>query len=233
MRRQLTLISAEILLVTAVGFFTNIAAASLHISGAYVWIVLILLLLLLISTTWFRSSFHAGADLAGNYRPRWKLVVPEKITFSISLESIRKNFRFLLGLVINGVLFGFFVAYSSLFATSFSRELSHTARSAYQLVAIPGIPNAQSFEIVGVLLIAFASTTVTRRLSSFLTGILFCTVSSLVFSATHLWVAFPQPVGLTVLGNLISALIVMMICLILYPLWSLLLKQIVEFWRKP
>jgi ABC-type uncharacterized transport system fused permease/ATPase subunit len=55
MKRQLALISAEILLVTAVGFFTNIAAASLNISGAYVWIALILLLLSLISTTWFRE----------------------------------------------------------------------------------------------------------------------------------------------------------------------------------
>jgi hypothetical protein len=138
-----------------------------------------------------------------------------------------------LGLAINGFLFGYFVAYSSLFATSFSRELSHTARSAYQLVAITGMPNAHSFEIVGVLLIAFASATVSRRLSSLLTGVLFCIVSSLVFSATHLRVAFPQPVGLTFLGNLLSALIVMVICLLLYPLWVLLLKQIVEFWRQP
>jgi hypothetical protein len=233
MKRQLVLISAEILLVTAVGFFANIAAASLNISGAYVWIALILLLLSLISTTWFRSGLHAGLDQTNDDRPRWKLVVPEKITISISLESIKKNFRFLLGLAINGFLFGYFVAYSSLFATSSSRELSHTARSAYQLVAITGMPNAHSFEIVGVLLIAFASATVSRRLSSLITGVLFCIISSLVFSATHLRVALPQPVGLTFLGNLLSALIVMVICLLLYPLWTLLIKQIVEFWRQP
>lgn len=233
MKRQLILISAEILLVTAVGFFTNIAAASLNISGAYVWIALILLLLSLISTTWFRSSLHVGLNQANDDGPRWRLVIPEKVTISISLESIKKNFRFLLGLAINGFLFGYFVAYSSLFATSFSRELSHTASSAYRLIAIPGIPSAHSFEIVGVLLIAFASATVTRRLSSLLTGVLFCIVSSLVFSATHLRVAFPQPVDLTILGNLLSALIMMVICLLFYPLLALLLKQIVEFWRQP
>lgn len=232
MRKQFALIAAEILLVTAVGFFTNLAAASLHINGAYVWVALILLLLLLIPATWFRSGLYTGTDGTGAYRPRWKLTVPEKITFSISVDSIRRNFRFIIGLMINGFLFGYFVAFASLYATSFSKELSYTARSAYLRFAIPGMPYANSFEVVGVLLIAFASIIVTRRLSSLFTGVLFCLVSSLVFSATHLRVFSSQPVALTVLGNLLSAIIVMVTGLLLYPLWVLLLNQIVGFWRR-
>jgi hypothetical protein len=89
-----------------------------------------------------------------------------------------------------------------------------------------------SFEIIGIFAIGFASTVISKRLS-LITGLLFCVVSSLIFSVTHLIVLPFQSVTWTIFGNLGSSILVLMIGVFLYPVWGTLLKQITDFWQVP
>lgn len=225
MWKQFALIAFEIILVAAVGFFTNLAAAELKINTAYVWIVLIILLLLLVSTTWFRVRLDSGKDSTG-----WKLAIPEKITFSISLESLRESIKFLLPLLFNGVLFGWLVANASIFAVRIAPELGYTVESAFYTFRIAGTPAALDFEIIGVCAIGFASVIVSKRLST-LIGILFCITSSLTFAITHVYMLRFEYLTITMLWNLVSSLLVTIIGLFLYPVFRIIQKQINEFWN--
>lgn len=217
MWKHFALIVIEIILVAAVGFFANIAATQLKISSAYVWIALILLLLILIPTTWFRVRLDAGKDWVG-----WRRAIPESVTFSISIGSLQNTLRLLLGLILNGVLFGWFIAYASIFAVRLIPELGYVVESAYYSVRLGGLPGALSFEIVGVFAIGFASMFVCRRLS-FVAGILFCIAGSLAFSITHLSLLPFQNISWTILGNLASSLLISVI-------GRMVLQPITEFW---
>jgi len=226
MLKHFAVIATEIILVAALGFFTNLAAAELRINGARAWIALILLLLLLIPTTWFRVRTDAGDDL-----PRWRLRVPETVTLSISLRSMRRDLRWLIALIVNGALFGWLVAYASVFAVRMVPGLDYSVESAYRIVtSVLSSPYAFSFEVIGVFSIGFAAMYVWKRLSS-LAGILFCVVTSLAFSATHLSLLPFQHVGWTVLGNLISSLLITAVLVICYPALRILLDLTVGFWR--
>ena len=227
MSKHFAIIALEIILIAALGFFTNIAAEKLNINSAYVWIFLILILLMLITTTWFKVKLDSGRDLL-----KWRISIPDKVTFSISLSTIRDNSRFFLGLFINSILFGWLVANASIFAVRISPELSYSVVSAYySIVNLTYLPVPLSFEIIGVFAIGFTSIVVSKRLSSTIIGLLFCTISSLIFSATHLRALPFQYITWTILGNLIFSVIFMLIGMVLYPLLNILIKQITSFWR--
>lgn len=225
MWKNFVIVALEIILVAAVGFFTNLAATEFSINASYVWIALIILLLLLIPTTWYRIKHDAGDGLIGK-----KLELPEKITVSISLESLRESIKLLLPLLINGVMFGWLVANASIFAVRIIPELGYTVQSANEIIGIAGTPTALDFEIIGILAIGFASVVVSKRLSTFI-GILFCVTSSLTFSITHVSLMTFEDLTTTLIWNLISSLLVTLIGLILYPIVRILYKQIYVFWN--
>lgn len=222
MWKYFALIAFEIILVAVIGFFTNLAAVELKINSAYVWIALIFFLLLLIATTWFRVSLDLGKDWM-----KWRITIPEKITISISLGSLRSNLRFLLALIINGALFGWLVANASIFAVRVVPELGYTV--TYNYVNFGVLPGAYSFEIIGIIAIGFASMIVSKRLSLII-GFLFCAVSSFFFSITHLNALPFEYATWTILGNLLASLLMIAIGLFLYPVLHMIVQQIKEFW---
>jgi hypothetical protein len=224
MLKHFVLVTLEIILIAAVGILTNLVTSDSNKSVAYVWIGLIVVLLILIPTTWFRISAETKAE---QKLPEWKFLLPKEINISISLESIKKYLRFILALLINGILFGWVVANASFFSVYVSPVMREI------ILPFPFInlsTTVFSFEVIGVFIIAFASVFIWRRIS-WVSSVLFCIVSSIAFSVTHMSIYPSQPAEFTILGNLLSAILLTFAGLLLFPLFQNIGKLMTDFWK--
>jgi len=220
MKKQLfAILAVEVSLVAAIGILTSLVSSTLSIDSATVWALLVLFLLILIPTSWLRYKYE-------NDRQDFSLGIriPENISFSISLASIKKNFSLILTILINGALFGYLGGVISvLLSHGGLADLIHGISFFLYSIYIP----ATGHEIIGGAIIAVASLIVMRRLSVVL-GVIFCVSSSLAFSFTHMGMFPGQPFWFTLLGNLASFLIFTSLLQLIYPVIA---KFIIDFWR--
>jgi hypothetical protein len=227
MWKHLMIVAIEIILVVAIGILTNLVSSSISINVNIVWFILILALLILIPATWLRDYENTGKAFS---LPSLKASIPEQVTFSISFPSLKKFFSTFFVLILNAILFGGVTAYVSVmliqnrFIDFFFGGIADWLYTKFQIDVL-------GLEVIGGLIIPFASIFIMRRLSTFL-GLVFCVFSSLAFSVTHVNLLTDELLGITLLGNLTSYLILTIGLRFLYPvLDKILIRPVIDFWR--
>lgn len=221
MKKAFTVIVAEILLLVVVGILTSLVASTISLDITTLWITLLLAMFVLVPTSWLKFMYERGEkDVSLNMK------IPDQISLSISLESIKKNSGLLFTLILNAVIYGWLSGYVSVLISREGFAYYFILDNISDAIRIFGI-SVIEHEILGCIFITFASLIVMMRLSIFF-GIIFCACSSLVFSLTHLTLVPYQAEGITIVGNLVSFLVIAICLRIIYPLIA---KFIIEFWK--
>jgi hypothetical protein len=220
--RKMSLIGLEIVMVVAIGFLTDLLAPTLiSVDSRIVWGILIILLIILVPTTWLRLYYEGDST---NATP--KASFPDEITLSISVASLRKNFKAIFSIVLNAVILGWLIAYICVLLSWNDIVRYIFGGIAESLTRTMGI-GIFTVEVMGGCFIPLISYFVMKKRGT-IVGLSFCLVSSLIFSIVQLNLIPGQYWIFTLAANVASFMLVAFILRFILPI---VVYPIIEFWR--